>query len=358
VSLCLCGLKKMITRTLIGLLLLTLCTPRPAVAWSRKGHVIVTRAAVKLLLDDPKTPPALQALLQEGLGKPEKVTGLEEFVVGPEVKERLDAGLDLYSFRPDELVGAHSTVSAFGIGEDKMHYLDMEMFHPDPKRRRFSPDGANKVRAGDLPRRSSDPRYREAGFLTFRAEQSYRNLVQSLRNNYTNEQVFLWLGYLSHYISDSYQPYHSSIDYRGFDCPCNEGREKKHDFHPDLEGTLFRDDRPAGRQLRAVYWGYFREALAAGAGKHRAKSPLDPYLVTQEALLTGYDYLPMLCRAGTAALARGEFDPDAWFNYRERLGKREISVLELKAERMALATLALRALILQAWYEAHGKLKG
>src|SRR5437016_7585607 len=104
----------MVSRIVIALLLISLCLPRPARAWSRKGHVLITRAAVKLLLEDPKTPPALQQLLREGLGKPEKVSELEDFVIGQDLPEQLDAGLDLYSFRPDELVSAHSKVPAFG----------------------------------------------------------------------------------------------------------------------------------------------------------------------------------------------------------------------------------------------------
>jgi hypothetical protein len=334
--------------------------PQNAQAWSRKGHLIITRSAVKLLLDDPKTPQALKVLLQEGLGRENKTANLEEFVIEADNLERLDPGLDLYSYRPDELVGARSSVPSFGNLEEKMHYLDTEVFNSDPARRKFSPDGNNKVRLSDLPRNRNDARYHEYGLVTFRTEQCYQDLVQSLKTNYSNEQVFLWLGFLSHYLSDSFQPYHSTVDYRGFECPCNQSREKKHDFHPNLEGTLFRDGSESGRQLRARFWQYFQEALSVRLEESKrnsssSRSRLDPYLVTQKALLSGYDYLPMLCRAGAVALAREQFDAYAWFNYRESVEHREISVLQLKAERMALATVAVRDLILQAWNEAQKK---
>ncbi len=323
-------------------------------AWARKEHVFITRVAVKLLLDQASTPPALQALLREGLGNTDKIADLEKFVLEVEETLRLDAGLDLYSFRPDELVGLHSLVPGFDSTEEKMHYLDTDEFNPQRSRQVFAADGSNKVLARSLPRNPRDPRYKSAGFVTFRAEQCYKSLIASLKTNYSNEQVFLWLGYLSHYISDSYQPYHSTIDYQGFNCACNVAREPKHRFHGDMEGLLFRDTRAGAEALRLQFWQYFQAALNRdiyGASKKR----LDPYLVSQSALLSGYDYLPMLCRAGEVALAQGEFDADAWFNYSEMVGKHKLTLLELKAARMAEASLVLNRLILQAWQEAQQK---
>ncbi|MEW6730567.1 MAG: hypothetical protein AB1489_04440 [Acidobacteriota bacterium] len=343
---------RFIAFTTVILLLCTIGRQPSAVAWSHHGHVIITRAAVKLVLEQSTTPAQLQALLREGLGDTKKLSQLENFVLEGGGRDRLDAGLDLFSFRPDELVAAKSPVPAFNSTEALMHYLDLEEFHPDPTRRKFAPDGSNKVRIEDLPRDPLDSRYQSAGFVTFRAEQCYRSLVESLATNYSNEQIFLWLGYLSHYIGDAYQPYHATIDYQGLNCPCNQNRPQRHNFHPDMEGTLFRDERPAGRQLRARFWQHFQAALTAQRTPSTPEVRLDPYFVTRDALLSGYDYLPMLCRAGSAALVGQEFDPDAWFSYREKVGQHEITILQLKAERMAQATIVLRTLILQAWQEA------
>ncbi len=325
-------------------LILLLATPS-ASAWSRKGHVLISRSAVKLIVEDPTAPAELKAILLEGLGDPKKLELLGEFVIGLEDLIRPDHGLDLYSFRPDELASTKSPVPALNSTEDRMHFLDMELFHPDPTKRQFHPAGTNKIRAKDLPRNSRDPRYKEAGYVTFRTVECYRQLTRSLAHVHTNEEVFLWIGYLSHYLSDAHQPLHSTIDYRGHNCPCN--RELKYDLHTAMEGDLFRDDRPEGRILRERFWEYYQKALLSTDSVTHHK--IDPYDATVEALLSGYDYLPMLCDAGAAGLAGGEFSLDRWFTYSGEVGGKKLSVLEVKATRMAQSARTLKKLILQAW---------
>jgi hypothetical protein len=356
-------------RIVIALLILALSVPQTANGWSRKGHVLITRAAVKLLLDDPSTPLELKVLLREGMvsGRGERgersaaKLDLRTYVLNAGDDGALDPGLDLFSFRPDILVGSKSPVPAFESTEELMHYLNMEDFQPDPSRRKFLIDGSNKVSPKDLPRNSRDPRYKEAGFITFRTEQCYKSFVQSLKVNYSNEQVFLWLGFLAHYVGDAYQPYHASSDYRGYECPCNQDRKRKHNFHPCMEGLFF-EDRELDRSLRERFLKYFEDELKRGVLEVEpeshfsdSKSKLDSYLIVQNALLSGYDYLPFLCRAGNASLKQGEFNAGVWFNYHEKHKEQDLSVVELKARRMAQAVLALKALILQAWQETEIK---
>jgi hypothetical protein len=235
-----------------------------------------------------------------------------------------------------------------------MHYIDLELFNPDPKKREFLIDGSAKVKPSYIPRNKKDKRYLEAGFVTFRTEECYQQLIRSFTNSTTNEEIFLWLGYLSHYLSDSYQPYHSTIDYRGINCPGN--RERKYNFHFHMESTLFNDKRPEGQHLREDFWKEFEAKLSTSATLIKRQKKIDPYLQVQHALLSGYDYLPMLCRAGDAAFEKGDFNPDAWFGYSEKVHGREMTVLQLKAARMAEATLVLKAIILQAWQQS-GKQK-
>src|SRR3954452_16085064 len=79
--------------------------PGPADAWSRKGHVLIIRSAVKLLVDDASTPAALRALLLEGIGDPSRLASLDTFVLTEPysaLADPLPSGLELFSFRPDE----------------------------------------------------------------------------------------------------------------------------------------------------------------------------------------------------------------------------------------------------------------
>lgn len=329
---------------LVSIALILLLAAPSAPAWSRKGHILITRSAVKLIVEDPAAPAELKAILLEGLGDPKKLELLSEFVIGLEDLSRPDHGLDLYSFRPDELASTKSPVPALNSTEDKMHFLDMEFFHPDPARRHFHPAGINKIRAEDLPRNSRDPRYKEAGYVTFRVAECYKQLKRSLARVHSSEEVFLWIGYLSHYLSDAHQPLHATIDYRGYNCPRN--REVKYDLHKSMEGDLFRDDRPEGRILRERFWEHYQRALFSTDSVARRK---DPYDATVEALLSGYDYLPMLCDAGAAGLEGGEFSLDRWFTYAGEVGGKKTSVLEVKATRMAQSAKMLKRLILQAW---------
>jgi hypothetical protein len=110
-----------------------------------------------------------------------------------------------------------------------------------------------------------------------------------------------------------------------------------------------------GQKNREKFWQYFSDVIKEY--KQEQVGRLDPYLVSQEALLTGYDYLPMLCNAGQVALGENEFQADVWFNYQEKIANKEVSILQLKAQRMAQATIKLKTLILQAWKDSLNKNK-
>lgn len=346
--------RKLLKIITILMIFLITFSPISSFAWSGKGHVVITRTVVKLLVDDPTTPPELKAILLEGLGDKNKLNQFDAYVSNTNNSRSFDAGLDSFSIRPDTLTASKSPIPAFGILEPLTHYMDTEFFQPNPERQKFLPDGSNKIQATDLPRSPKDERYLKAGFITFRTEQCYKSLVASLRENYSNDQVFLWMGYLSHYIADSYQPFHSTIDYQGHECPCNKGREQKHNLHRDLEGLLFEDTSKNAQANRDRFLRHFQETVLK-LNKNKKEETLDPYLVVQDALLSGYDYLPMLCRAGAIALGKENINSDVWFNYKEKKENREISVLEMKAERMAESTIKIRDLFIQAWNEAQAK---
>ncbi len=342
---------------LLLILLAALALPSPAGAWSRKGHILITRSAVKLLADDPATPAALRALLLEGLGDPAKIESIEAFVLAEpyaKVAGNLDPGLEAFSYRPDDLAPKRSPVPIFGSTEDKMHYLNLERFQADPERRKYALDGSNKPDLSALPKDPKDERYAAGGFVTFRVEQVYDSLVKSLATDPSNEQIFLWMGFLSHYASDAYQPYHSTLNFAGLLCPANQRREKPDRYltHAELEETIFSDESPAVKpEMLNAFWNQYKTTLAAGAA--RPAQHLDPYVSTQEALLDSYDALPFLCDAQEEALeAPTGFDRHAWFAYTGEIGGRRLSTAQLQGDRMALATLAVRTLIRQAWDEA------
>lgn len=335
----------------IIVLIVCLCTPPPTPAWSHKGHVIITRMAVKLIVNDPQAPPQLKNLLIIGLGNKQKLVDLESYVTSSNNDERLDEGLDNFSSRPDQLVALKSSIPALEATEELMHYLNLEAFQDQPSRQKFALDGSSKPTIAQLPDNFRDPRYHKAGMITFRTRQSYQSLVASLSQNYSDEQVFLWLGYLSHYLSDAHQPYHSTANYLGYECGANDEHKANHNFHHDLEGSLFEDTTQQGQQYRQQFWRAYTQSLLTQSVPN-FNSHLDPYRVTQEALLSGYDYIPLLCHAADASITNNHFDLAVWFNYRENFHNQNISVLDIKAQRMALATLYLKALILQAWQES------
>lgn len=336
-------------------LLAVLAFTRPAAAWSRKGHVLITRSAVKLLVDDPTTPAALRALLLQGLGDPAKLESLDAFVLTEPytaIMGPLDPGLELFSYRPDDLAPKRSPVPTFNNTEDRLHYLNLERFHADPERRKYAPDGSNKAALADVPRDWHDERYATAGLLTFRVEQVYKNLVQSLAVDDSAEQIYLWMGFLAHYASDAFQPYHSTLNFTGLLCPANQGREKesRHLLHAELEETIFSDESPGVKAQVAPFWKRFKDVLNPGANQPAVRS--EPYDSTLQTVSESYEHLAFLCRAATAAFEGGGFNRQAWFAYAEVLDGRKTSVAELQGERMALATLAVRTFIRQAWDDA------
>jgi hypothetical protein len=342
----------------MGLILVFSATafrPAPAEAWSRKGHVLIIRSAVKLLVDDDATPAPLRTLLLEGLGDPARLDSLDAFVLTEPysaVKGPLNPGLEHFSFRPDELGSKRSPVAVFNNTEDRLHYLGLERFHPDPERRQYAPDGSNKPALSALPRDWHDERYAAAGLLTFRLEQAYNSLVQSLAAGSSNEQVHLWMGFLSHYASDAFQPFHATLNFDGLQCPANQSREKdaRYNLHFELEDRIFSDESPGVRSQVPYFWKQYKDTLSAGGARPVVR--IDPYTSTQEALLGGYDLLPLLCRAGAAALKGPAFDRHAWFAYAEDRNGRKLSVAQLEGELMALSTLAVRNLFRQAWDDA------
>lgn len=342
---------------LLLFLLAALALPSSAGAWSRKGHILIIRSAVKLLADDPATPAALRALLLEGLGDPAKIESIEAFVLDEpyaKVTGNLDPGLEVFSYRPDDLSPKRSPVPIFGSTEDKMHYLNLERFQADPERRKYALDGSNKPDLAALPKDPKDERYAAGGFVTFRVEQVYDSLVKSLATDASNEQIFLWMGFLSHYASDAYQPYHSTLNFTGLLCPANQRREKADRYltHFELEDTIFSDESPAVKpEMLNAFWNRYKETLAAGAALPAQR--VDPYLSTQEALFGSYDALPFLCDAQEDALkAPTGFDRHAWFAHSGEIGGRRLTTAQFQGDRMALATLAVRNLVRQAWDEA------
>lgn len=343
--------------TVAGVLILSaaLLQPAPAGAWSRKGHVLIVRSAVKLLTDDAATPAALRTLLLEGIGDPARLDSLESFVLAEPYSATqgpLAPGLEQFSFRPDELGSRRSRVAAFDTTEDRLHYLNLEIFQPDPERRRYAPDGSNRPRLADLPRDRRDGRHAAAGLLPFRVEQVYADLVRSLAAGTSNEETWLWMGFLSHYASDTFQPFHATLNFDGLQCPVNQSREKdaRYNLHFEFEDRIFSDESPGVRSHLPGFWKQYRATLDTGAA--RATARLDPYVSTQEALLDGYGLLPFLCRAGAAALNGTAFDRQAWFAHAEDHGGRRLSVAQLQGRRMALAALAVRDLLRQAWEDA------
>jgi hypothetical protein len=197
-------------------------------------------------------------------------------------------------------------------------------------------------------------------------EQCYEKLVESLRAGRLNdkpgqfprdEHAARWAGFLAHYVQDNTQPHHSTVDYRSasyFPDP-----RTAPNVHADMEFRLVDDEYNDYAELRQAFWDAFTKALDDVQDPVRTE---DLFLATLEVSAISYDALPLIGQAAVAAYgaeAGGaprrpqDFDADAFYRFRGRVGERETTVLEMKARQMAWSVKRLERLLLRAWHEAH-----
>lgn len=334
----------------------------------------MTRLAAVRLLRDPQTPAEMKVWLGDALGGaprelepykdyllharvgpfPRGADGLAFWAVVPDLNALMDSGTPLDRVKK---------VEPFGVPERALHYVDVELFNPDPSHARYRPDLSGKPRIEDIPRDPHDPRYARAGMLPFRVEQCYRELVKSIRAGRLNdrpaqfprdEHAAKWAGFLAHYVQDNTQPHHATEDYKSASYFASNPRTAPN-VHADVEYRLVDDEYEDYPELRAQFWDLFVTAMDAGDDPAEAD---DLVQATLEVSLRSYDALPLIGQAAVAAYPadgagrRRDFDAEKFFHFKGRVGGREMTVIEMKGRQMASAVRRTQRLWLRAWHEA------
>ena len=215
----------------------------PASAWSYKEHILMTRLAAGRILADEDAPEGLKDFIREHCPEAEDFD-LRDFVMNVHVGPNPEGydGLTFWAMHPD--FDRSTPVPAFDSTEGKMHYIDLELFHPDPEKRRYFDDLSGLPDLADIPRDPDDPRFKEAGFLPFRVEQCYNELVKAFRDG-DDESAVIWAGYLAHYLQDNTQPHHATVDFRSHSYFEHLPKDQRPNVHGWMEYGFIDDGQPA-----------------------------------------------------------------------------------------------------------------
>lgn len=310
----------------------------------------MTRLAAQRILEDPNAPEGLQAFIRLQCPEAEKFD-LHDFVLNVRVGPEADGieRLAYWSIHPD--IDRSTPVPALNSIEAKMHYIDLEFFNKEPENRQYFDDLRGLPTLADIPRDPDDPRFKDAGFLPFRVEQCYNELVKAFVAH-DDESAMRWAGYLAHYLQDNTQPHHATIDFRSHYYFRNLPRGDRPNVHGWMEYGFIDDEENAYPDLRKRY-----ADLVVGVRSIRNQSVAgvepgyigDPYSFSLNVSLSAYKLLPTIGRGALAAHAL-EGDLSAF----ARTPAKEGDLLLQKANLGAAAAFATEAAWRQAWAESQG----
>ncbi|HEV8379898.1 MAG TPA: hypothetical protein VGP99_13690 [Tepidisphaeraceae bacterium] len=342
-----------------------------AFGWSNKEHIQLTRIAAQQLIIDPDTPAAMKEWLKKVIaGGPQNLEEEKEYLLHKRIgiAPRGVDGLPFWAVMPDMMgmIDREKPLEKFGVAEQKLHYIDVELFMPDAAAQKYAPDLSHKPALKDFPRDISDERYKRAGMLPFAVEHAYGELVRCLRTNRLDDQdgkfprddhATKWAGYLAHYLQDNTQPHHASEDYQSRSYfPLIKDPRKTPNAHGDVEYRLVDDEHNDYADLREEFASLFVEAMQDV--EDPSKSP-DLWTSTLQISLFSYDALPLIGKAAVAAYPNasdngpGKFNADAFFHFKGDCMGKQMTVLEMKARQQALAVKRTQTVLLRAWNEAH-----
>jgi hypothetical protein len=252
-------------------------------------------------------------------------------------------------------------LEAFGVSEQKLHFIDIEIFMQEESRRRYVDNLSGRPRIADFPRDIRDARYAKAGMLPFSVEHSFGQMVRSIRENRLDDEprryprdnhAARWAGYLAHYVEDNTQPHHATLDYQSrsyFKAPI-----KAPSVHGDIEYRLLDDELNDYPTLRQELWERFVAALDG----NEPVTDADPWTSTLQVALISYEALPMIGRAAVTAYPNagpdgpGQWDAEKFFHYKDTYLGKEMTVMEMKAHQYAWAVKRLERIWRMAWDEA------
>ena len=345
----------------------------PAAAWSNKEHMQFARLAAERLIASPDTPPDMRAWLLQGVGKPWSAEAHRDYFM----KERVGLivktadPLVYWATMPDMIAltdNPGKKIEPWGVHERLLHYVDVEFFVPDEKKRTYAHDMSGKPTVADFKDDPKDWRWARAGMLPFRVRECYEKLVESIRAKRLSDQpgqyprdehAIKWAGYLAHYAADNTQPQHATEDYKS--SAYFADKRKAPNVHAEMEYRMCDDEDDDYADLRKEFWPLFEKALAD------FKDPVqttDLFRGTIEVSLASYDALPLIGQAAMAAAKQGgtpekpvgpaaeTFDTRAFFHFKGAMAGNETTVLQMKATQTAWAVKRIEKLWLAAWAEA------
>jgi hypothetical protein len=344
----------------------------PALAWSGKEHVQLTRLAGEQLLADDTTPPAMKQWLAKALPRQLDMAGEEDFFLHTQLGADPTGlvGIEAFAIAPDTHAQhdpQDSKVEPYGAHEKLLHYIDLELFLAGDQKRAYRHDLSGKPKKQDIPRDMHDSRYLQAGFLPFSVEHTYAEFVKAIRDGRlldakgdadTDNHAIRWAAYLAHYAEDNTQPQHSTIDYKS--SVYFADKRNAPNVHGQVEYAMIDDKFDSHMELRKEFWPLFVQQLQS------MKDPIqtnDPWEATVEVSLASYDALPLIGLAAQAATKQGgtpdhpegpaqKFNTETFFRFQGPYKGKTYSVMQMKAEQTAWAVLRVKRLWRQAWDEA------
>lgn len=322
-------------------------SPRPAVAWGERGHDLVTRVAVRLLIAKTAkgTPLATQLGRKEFLlGHLSNVPDIVWRNQGEEI-EKVNGPthfLDIEYVAPEITFEAIPKTPALALARMKELCANPPKGYVCPEKDGKSPDESS------------------AGTAPWRAGQLFRMTVESLKAATSGEKIdsaavdraFVTAGVMSHFVGDLGNPYHATRNYDGWET----GQGGVHGY---FESGMISSYRLALDQE------VFDEALT-GRGLDRVLKQLpstdrialshDPVALSMALALDSYSRLEAANALDRrfAMLKPSGVGPDGKSFSAERRPATELRFKfhRLHVERLATAAEVLAALWLQAWNDA------
>ena len=345
--------------TLVALLCL-ISTPASQ-AWSGKEHILMTRLAVEQLLADPATPPAMKQWLEASVKPRFDAARMQEFVLHDKVgiaAPTMD-GLPYWSVEPDLRAKEDKLIEPFAVNEQKLHFVDMEYFNADERKRTFADDLSGCPKAADFPRDLTDARYKKSGVLPFAIQDFYGRLTKALKDgaaaNPLESDAVKAAGRLAHYLEDNTQPHHATEDYRSRSYFPPGGKARVPNIHFDMEYRLLDDETVASPELRKEFWDAMQKAVA---DMQDTGDLADLWKLSLETSIASYQALPLIGKAGAVSYPKTDAGYGVWklemfYHAKGQFGGREMSIMEIKVDRMATAVKRVARVWRKAWDEAH-----
>ena len=137
---------------------------RPAIGWSNKEHLQLTRISALRLIEAPDTPQDMKQWLRDAMPGITDMEAEKTFFLNARVGPYPNGavGLGFWATVPDLDVatarsgGPEKKVEPFGVSERILHYIDIEFFNPNEARRIYTNDLSTKPRLEDVPRDMND----------------------------------------------------------------------------------------------------------------------------------------------------------------------------------------------------------